>query len=463
MSRVGIFPAPGGSDEGYVELGATPQGRRFSKHILTIGRQFVHPKTGKPITLGEDAWQQMKSNFDAKRITPIVQFPIVGADNRHTESPLANAGECVDLIRDGDKVIAVIDVRDEAIAAKVGSTILGASAMLHLDARDPQTAERAGVALLHVAATNRPALVDLDDYAEVVAASAEAFDILPDGSVLAPSVLMLCASEADVPEVMLSPDNSPRPDSGRHPMPYASTYDRDRDEIGRLGLQAQRLSSGGRGTKPEYDHARIEAEREESASLSAAAVTEADCTGAALELSARAGGRASFGDIMSAARELAFSRDEATAKEPASLAAALADLAGRLGGTDDPDALALTAASESERIFGLARHPAKSGKSGMVSTETRAHTTDEDPRDEDQPARGRETHKKIRAIIEANPHLFTDGKGREGASSGSQSYPLKSGAQREAGQRRAEGGHGGRGGRSLGDLASGSAWTLSGR
>ena len=422
MSRVGIFPAPG-SAEGYVELGATSQGRLFRKHVLTIGKQFIHPKTGKPLTLGEDAWQQMKTNFDTKRITPIVQFPLVGKDNSHTEAVEANAGECVGLEREGDRVIAVIDVRDPAIADKIGSTILGASAMLHMDARDPRTAERAGVALLHVAATNRPALVDLSPYEAVVAASGEAFDVLPDGSVLPPTLLMLCQSEAD-PPVMLSPPTCPDsqpPDYGRPAMPYA-TYDL-RDEIDRLGLQATRLSIGGRGTKPEYDHAKIEAERQQSASLSAEAITEEDVTGAALELSARTGGRASFGDIMAAAREMAFTADERTAREPANVAQALTALANRLGGTDDPDVLALTAASESERIFGLAAHPAKAGR--KVTTKNRAHSDPHEDASAEDPD----------AAIARYLKMHADEWGKEALHAGrhgSTSYPAKSAAQREA-------------------------------
>lgn len=460
MSSVGIFPAPS-SAEGYAELGATPQGRLFRKHVLTIGKQFVHPKTGKPITLGEDAWQQMKANFDTKRITPIVQFPLVGKDNAHTEAVEANAGECVGLEREGDRVIAVLDVRDPAVADKIGSTILGASAMLHLDARDPQTAERAGCALLHVAATNRPALVDLAPYEAVVAASGEAYDWLPDGSVLPPTVLMLCASEADDPPVMLSParpDNNPRPGTGRHHMPYASTYDKQADDIARLGLEAMRLSSG-RASRPSYDHAKIEAERQESASLSAEdVITEADCTAAALELSARTSGQASFGDIMAAARELAFSRDERTAREPANVAAALADLAGRLGGTDDPDALALTAASESERIIGLTAHPAKSGRGHMVTTRgknARAHSDPAEDASTEDPAAAVARYVKMRA------DLF-GGEALDAGSHGTTRYSVRSAAQREREEQRERAGHQGDM-RSIPDYARGSARTRHGR
>jgi hypothetical protein len=73
----------------------------------------------------------------------------------------------------------------------------------------------------------------------------------------------------------------------------------------------------------------------------------------------------------------------------------------------------------------------------------RAHSSelDEDPRDEDQPGTGGEVHRKLRAIIEANPDLFSDGRGR--AFPQHESYPAKSPAQREAEERRAQARHAG--------------------
>jgi hypothetical protein len=86
MSEIGIVPGVPGAG-GYVELGASPQGRLFSKHILTINKQFLHPKTGRPITLGEQAWQQMKANFDSKRIIQAVSFPLANDRKRAHREP----------------------------------------------------------------------------------------------------------------------------------------------------------------------------------------------------------------------------------------------------------------------------------------------------------------------------------------------------------------------------------------
>jgi hypothetical protein len=105
------------------------------------------------------------------------------------------------------------------------------------------------------------------------------------------------------------------------------------------------------------------------------------------------------------------------------------------------EVLRLTSEDDYEDMFVGLAHPSKSGK--LVTSKTRAHvrdTEDEDPADHDQPHRGGGVHKKVRAIIEGkNSHLFTDGKGREGASSGSTSHPPLSKRERSRAAIRARG------------------------
>ena len=166
---------------------------------------------------------------------------------------------------------------------------------------------------------------------------------------------------------------------------------------------------------------------------------------------------------MTAARESAFEKDEQTANDPGPIAAELIGMANELGGTDDPALLALTAEAETDRIIGLAAHPSKSGVA--VTTKTRAHASDldEDPTDEDAEAKGGDVHAKIRRIIEENPDLFSDGKGRD--ASAQKAWPSPgplSPQQREAGERKSLAG-GRPGGRSIPELARGSAQVLSGR
>ena len=79
----------------------------------------------------------------------------------------------MDIQREGDKVYTLLDIRDPAAAEKMGKTLLGASAFLHMDYTDTRTNKKVGPTLLHTCVTNRPYVTDLDDYEEVVAATAD--------------------------------------------------------------------------------------------------------------------------------------------------------------------------------------------------------------------------------------------------------------------------------------------------
>jgi hypothetical protein len=149
----------------------------------------------------------------------------------------------------------------------------------------------------------------------------------------------------------------------------------------------------------------------------------------------------------------------ATMQLALSMAAGEYDAATGLDGIDG-EVARLTSDEENAHMFGLARHPKKSNV--MVTTKTRAHSTEEDHQDTAQLAKGGSVHAKVRAIIEANPDLFTDGKGRDPSAKAGWPVPgVLSGAQREAGERRALAG-GRPGGRSIRDLSRGAARTLGG-
>jgi hypothetical protein len=114
-------------------------------------------------------------------VADIVQVPLADAQNKHSEDPSRNLGEVVDIERDGKKVYAVIDARQDA--DKFGKTYLGSSAFLHMNYKDTATQQRVGPALLHVCVTNRPYITNLEDYQEVIEASAdETGDVLVLGN-----------------------------------------------------------------------------------------------------------------------------------------------------------------------------------------------------------------------------------------------------------------------------------------
>lgn len=163
-----IVPSDG---DGYVSLARTKTGRLFRKHLLNKG-PLRHPTTGDTITIDDTFIEKMKKNFD-DRVCDIVQVPLAGHKNEHSEDPTRNIGEVVDIEVTGDKVYAVIDVRDPAHADKLGKTYLGASAMLSLDYLNTKTGQKVGPTLLHSCVTNRPYVTGLGDYEEIVAATSD--------------------------------------------------------------------------------------------------------------------------------------------------------------------------------------------------------------------------------------------------------------------------------------------------
>jgi len=166
-------------DSAYVELGGNPRarGRVFRKHILNLGD--LHYK-GKTLTLDEDWFSRVKANFDSG--VSMAQVPLANDRNEHSEDPLRNTGEVIGIERDGRKVYDLIDVRDPEVAQRLADgRIMGASAFLHLDYEDTRTGQKVGPALLHHCLTNRPHVLDLEPYEEVVAATA---DLEEDGFVV---------------------------------------------------------------------------------------------------------------------------------------------------------------------------------------------------------------------------------------------------------------------------------------
>lgn len=158
-------------DQGFVELAGTPGGKRlFKKQILKIGQPFVHPGDPKSsITVDKQFAETLKKNFE-NGIADIVQVPIVDGQNRHTEDPTRNLGRVVDLSYDDKGVYATIDAVKHA--DDLGKTLLGASALMHLNYKDTADGQAKGPTLLHVAITNRPYITNLSDFEEIVAASA---------------------------------------------------------------------------------------------------------------------------------------------------------------------------------------------------------------------------------------------------------------------------------------------------
>jgi hypothetical protein len=173
MADLFIIPAGTGT-EGYVELGSRgATGTVFRKHVLNLGPLHYG---GKTYDLGDDFYSQLSRNFDNK--VSMTQVPIADANNKHTEDPLRNAGEIIGLERKDKKVYTLIDVRDPDVAQRIrDKRIMGASAMLSMNYEDTRTGRKVGPTLLHHCLTNRPHVLDLEPYEEIVAATSDSADM----------------------------------------------------------------------------------------------------------------------------------------------------------------------------------------------------------------------------------------------------------------------------------------------
>lgn len=165
--------APGAGGE-FVYLSRTKQGRLFKKHILNYGDLIYPGVKGGKVHIDSKFADTLITNF-SNGVCDIVQVPKAGPNNEHTEDPDRNIGEVIGIEKDDEtgKIYSLIDARDEAAADKLGKTLIGASAMMHLNYTDTKTGQKVGPTLLHVAVTNRPYITNLDEFGEVLAASAD--------------------------------------------------------------------------------------------------------------------------------------------------------------------------------------------------------------------------------------------------------------------------------------------------
>lgn len=158
--------------EASVELSRKSSGTLFRKHILNVGKDLVHPAVGR-IKIDDAFVTALKTNFTNKACD-IVQVPLANDKNEHVEDPDRNVGEVVDIEVKNNKVYAVIDARDpKAVEKFKNKTYIGASAMIAMNYTDTTTTKKVGPTLCHVAVTNRPYITNLEDYEEIVKASAD--------------------------------------------------------------------------------------------------------------------------------------------------------------------------------------------------------------------------------------------------------------------------------------------------
>lgn len=183
MDQFVVVPSPRG--DRFMELSRSKQGRVFRKQILRFEDLLYPGVHGGKVKVDEAFADKLIANF-ANGVADIVQVPKVGPNNEHTEDPDRNVGEVIAIQKTDKGVYVDIDVRTDD-ADKIGKTLLGASAMLHLNYTDTHTGKKVGPTLLHTAITNRPYVTNLDGFEELIAASQNGVDIDTQVLVLSPA------------------------------------------------------------------------------------------------------------------------------------------------------------------------------------------------------------------------------------------------------------------------------------
>lgn len=148
------------------------QGKLFRKELIKRDRKFYYPLTHQATTFDSAYIDTLKKNFD-DRVCSYVQLPVVDKNNSHTADPFRNIGEVIDIELSDDKVYAIIDVRNEIAAEAIGKTLLGVSATIDPNRYDPRDGKFKGPTLVNACVTNDPVIGDLEDYKEIITASAD--------------------------------------------------------------------------------------------------------------------------------------------------------------------------------------------------------------------------------------------------------------------------------------------------
>jgi hypothetical protein len=196
----GFAIVPPEKGDGFVELSRSRQGRVFRKQILHYGDLLYPGVKGGKVKVDEAFADKLIANFSNK-VADIVQVPKAGSNNEHTEDPDRNIGEVVNVLKTDKGVYVDMDVRTDD-ADKIGKTLLGASAMLHLNYTDTKTGQKVGPTLLHTAITNRPYVTELEDFEELARLSAPGADSTYQMVVLTPTDIQKETKMATLDELL---------------------------------------------------------------------------------------------------------------------------------------------------------------------------------------------------------------------------------------------------------------------
>ena len=144
----------------------------FKKEVAKLGK-YVDPfMPDQKMNLNREWAEQLVANFDSKIVHEIIPVPVT-----HTNDPEKNAGEVVALSIEGNKLMAVLNIRREEIAEDIrNGLIFDVSISFDFDYIDTKKGERHGPALLHVALVNNPFIKKMSKFKELSEAINSVFE-----------------------------------------------------------------------------------------------------------------------------------------------------------------------------------------------------------------------------------------------------------------------------------------------
>jgi hypothetical protein len=140
---------------GFVRLDAGPSSgaARFRKEVLRVGT-WRHPLTGQRLNFTRADLDDYAANTNRwLELGHRSYFP-----DGHTESARANLGQWSEFAREGNRLMATVEVPDADTAALIGKTINDVSCDIKFGLRSSSGEQFPGGVVFHVAATPQPVI-----------------------------------------------------------------------------------------------------------------------------------------------------------------------------------------------------------------------------------------------------------------------------------------------------------------
>ena len=135
---------------------------KFRKQILKKGEWYHTNAAGGKLTIDDEMLDKIVENFNEGLIENVA-VPV-----RHTEDPIKNTGEVIDINKTEDGLEAIVEVKDEKAANKITEGLIkGISASIDPNYVRKDTGESVGPVLRHAALVMEPFIKGLGEFVQL--------------------------------------------------------------------------------------------------------------------------------------------------------------------------------------------------------------------------------------------------------------------------------------------------------